>query len=170
MATTKQDDLQLKQMPENLANHLGVRRTMTLKRIIRQTGLPPEVLLDLALEMLAVASRKLAPSPIRRQAVGLGTARWRYVSAQDRSDALRRVALARWAKQRSGKNDPSGQVLTVAKPKRREQSNPGRNYPNAELLVDLRVVSTHMPVWSAESGRLPLRFRRHQPRRSNATL
>ena len=33
----------------DLAACLGVRRTMTLRRIMRQTGLPPEVLLDLAL-------------------------------------------------------------------------------------------------------------------------
>ena len=45
---------------------------MTLRRIMKQTRLPPEVLLDLALEMLDIASRKLSPSPIKRQAVGLG--------------------------------------------------------------------------------------------------
>ena len=73
---------------------------MTLRRIMRQTGLPPEVLLDLALEMLDLASRKLSPSPIRRQAVGLGAARWRNVSPEDRSEALRQAAQARWAKHR----------------------------------------------------------------------
>lgn len=71
---------------------------MTLRRIMRQTGLPPEVLLDLALEMLDIASRKLSPSPIQRQAVGLGAARWRNVSPEDRSAALRHAALARWSK------------------------------------------------------------------------
>ena len=86
-------------IPADLARLLGVRRTMTLRRIIRQTSLPPEVLLDLALEMLDIASRKLSPSPIKRQAVGLGAARWRNVSAEDRSEALRRAAQARWAKQ-----------------------------------------------------------------------
>ncbi len=104
MATREEDHLHLNQTPKDLANYLGVRRTMTLKRIIRQTGLPPEVLLDIALEMLAIASRKLAPSPIGRQAVGLGAARWRNVSPLDRSDALRRVAQARWAKERAVKN------------------------------------------------------------------
>lgn len=67
---------------------------------MRQTGLPPEVLLDLALEILDISSRKLSPSPIKRQAVGLGAARWRNVGPEERSEALRRAAQARWAKQR----------------------------------------------------------------------
>jgi len=71
---------------------------MTLRRIMRQTGLPPEVLIDLALEMLDIASRKLSPSPIKRQAVGLGAARWRNVGPEERSAELRRIAQARWAK------------------------------------------------------------------------
>jgi hypothetical protein len=71
---------------------------MTLKRIIRQSGLPAEVLIDLALEMLDIASRKLSPSPIKRQAVGLGAARWRNVSPEVRSETLRKAAQARWAK------------------------------------------------------------------------
>lgn len=85
-----------------LAKCLGVRRTITLRRVMRQTGLPPEVLLDLALEMLDIASRKLSPSPIKRQAVGLGAARWRNVSPEERSEALRRAAQARWSKPRPG--------------------------------------------------------------------
>ena len=40
---------------------LGVRRSITLRRIMRQSSLPPEVLLDLALELLDLASRKLSP-------------------------------------------------------------------------------------------------------------
>src|SRR4051794_1766489 len=83
-----------------LATYLGVRRTTTLRRIMRQTGLPPEVLIDLALELLDLASRKLSPSPITRQAVGLGTARWRNVGPEERSEALRKAAQARWAKPR----------------------------------------------------------------------
>jgi len=65
---------------------------------MRHTGLPPEVLLDLAIELLDIASRKLSPSPIQRTAVGLGAARWRNVSPEERSEALRRAAQARWAK------------------------------------------------------------------------
>jgi hypothetical protein len=79
---------------------LGVRRSMRLRRIMRQTDLPPEVLIDLALEILDVASRRLSPSPVQRQAVGLGAARWRNVSAEERSEALRRAARARWARHR----------------------------------------------------------------------
>jgi hypothetical protein len=87
-------------IPSELATCLGVRRTLTLKRIMRQSGLPVEVVLDLALEIMDIASRKLAPSPLNRQAVGLGTARWRNVSPEARSEALRRAAQARWAKPR----------------------------------------------------------------------
>ena len=80
---------------------------MTLKRIVRQSSLPPEVLLDLALEILDLASRKLSPSPIQRQAVGLGAARWRNVSPEERSAALKKAAQARWAKQRATEGQSS---------------------------------------------------------------
>ena len=93
----------------DIARLLGVRRTMTLRRIIKQTGLPPEVLLDLALEMLDIASRKLSPSPIKRQAIGLGAARWRNVGPEERSEALRHAAQARWAKHRRAGRDESNQ-------------------------------------------------------------
>src|SRR5918998_2950985 len=93
------------EIPEDLAACLGVRRSMTLRRIMRQSGLPAEVLIDLALEMLDIASRKLAPSPIRRQAVGLGAARWRNVGPEERSEALRRAAQARWGKPRKTGRD-----------------------------------------------------------------
>jgi hypothetical protein len=92
-------------IPRDLAECLGVRRSATLRRIMRQTGLPPEVLIELALEILDITSRKLSPSPIQRQAVGLGAARWRNVSPEARSEALRRAAQARWAKR--AKPDPS---------------------------------------------------------------
>src|SRR5216117_3670414 len=84
----------------DLARALGVRRSTRLRAVVRHTGLPPEVLLDLALELLDIASRKLSPPPIKRTAVGLGAARWRNVSAKERSEVLRRVVQARWAKQR----------------------------------------------------------------------
>jgi hypothetical protein len=100
MSTAKKRLASHTQIPSDLAATLGVRRTMTLRRIMRQSGLPPEVLIDLALEMLDVASRKLSPSPIKRQAVGLGAARWRNVSPEERSETLRRAAQARWAKHR----------------------------------------------------------------------
>jgi hypothetical protein len=83
---------------------------MTLKRIMRQSGLPPEVLIDLALEMLDIASRKLSPSPIKRQAVGLGAARWRNVSPEVRSETLRKAAQARWAKHRRSDRDETPQT------------------------------------------------------------
>ena len=92
-----------------LAACLGVRRTLTLRRIMRQTGLPPEALIDLALEILDISSRKLSPSPIKRQAVGLGAARWRNVGPEERSEALRKAAQARWAKPRRNNRDEENQ-------------------------------------------------------------
>ena len=108
MSTGRKRSVKRAEIPEDLATCLGVRRSMTLKRIMRQSGLPPEVLIDLALEMLDIASRKLAPSPIQRQAVGLGAARWRNVGPEERSEALRRAAQARWGKARSTGGDEGG--------------------------------------------------------------
>ena len=51
-------------LPSEWAQLLGVRRAALLRRLMRKSGLPPEVLIDLALEILDLASRKLAPSPI----------------------------------------------------------------------------------------------------------
>ena len=100
MSTRKSRPSSAVEVPPEFERLLGVRRTMTLRRIMRQSGLPPEVLLDLALEMLDLASRKLSPSPIQRTAVGLGAARWRNVSPEARSEALRQAAEARWSKHR----------------------------------------------------------------------
>ena len=109
MSRVKKAPLEPTEIPSALANHLGVRRTMTLRRIMRQSGLPMEVVLDLALELLDIASRKLAPTPLNRQAVGLGTARWRNVGPEERSEALRRAAQARWAKPRGTARDEKNQ-------------------------------------------------------------
>ena len=89
---------------------LGARRATLLRRLVRKTGLPPEVLVDLALEILDLASRKLAPSAVSRQAVGLGAARWRNVDPEERSRIMRRAVQARWAKERHG--------VSVDKPKK----------------------------------------------------
>lgn len=88
-------------IPTEFSSLLGVRRTARLRRVMRQTGLPPEAILDLALELLDIASQRIAPSPIHRTAIGLGAARWRHVSAEERSRVLRGVAQARWAKRRN---------------------------------------------------------------------
>ena len=84
----------------HLARALGARRSARLRRVMRQTGLPAGALLDLALELLGTASRTLAAPPIRRTASALGAARWRNVSAAERSRILRRAVEARWAKHR----------------------------------------------------------------------
>src|SRR5262245_66034508 len=98
MSTTKKSSPENMHIPSELSSCLGVRRTLTLKRIMRHSGLPVEVVLDLALEILDIASRKLAPSPLKRQAVGLGTARWRNASPEARREALRMAAQARRGK------------------------------------------------------------------------
>ena len=108
MSTTKSSSTRDSKIPQELARLLGVRRTMTLRRIMKQSGLPPEVLLDLGLELLDIASRKLSPSPIKRQAVGLGAARWRNVSPEERSKALSLAAQARWAKHRRATKEEGG--------------------------------------------------------------
>src|SRR5437762_2223821 len=100
MASEKATGQNGNSLTAELARLLGTRRTAGLRRVMRHTGLPPEVLLDLAIELLDIASRKLSPSPIQRTAVGLGAARWRNVSAKERSEVLRRAVQARWAKQR----------------------------------------------------------------------
>ena len=111
MSTPSQRSPKNAHISSELAKCLGVRRTMTLRRILKQTGLPVEVVIDLALELLDIASRKLAPSPINRQAVGLGTARWRNVGPEERSEALRKAAQARWAKPRRNARDEGNQVM-----------------------------------------------------------
>src|ERR1700681_520713 len=85
-----------------LSRAIGARRSTRLRSIMRRTGLPPEPLLDLAIEMLDLASRKLSPPPIQRTAVGLGAARWRNIGPEERSELLRRVVQARWAKRKRG--------------------------------------------------------------------
>lgn len=96
------------ELTNELSRLLGSRRTARLQRIMKQTGLPPEILLDLALEMLDLASRKLSPTPIQRTAVGLGAARWRHVSPEERSETLRRAAQARWAKKKDKGDENDG--------------------------------------------------------------
>ena len=110
MSTASQRSTKNAHISPELANCLGVRRTMTLRRILKQTGLPVEVVIDLALELLDIASRKLAPSPINRQAVGLGTARWRNVGPEERSEALRKAEQSRWAKPRRNVRDEGNQT------------------------------------------------------------
>lgn len=72
---------------------------------MRQTGLPADAILDLALEILDIASRRLSPPPINKPAVALAAARWRKMSQRERSEELRRVALARWRKPAHDRDD-----------------------------------------------------------------
>jgi hypothetical protein len=103
MANTKPPAVRSTALTAELARILGARRTARLRRIIRHTGLPPEPLLDLAIELLDIASHKLSPAPIHRTAVGLGAARWRNVSPEERSRAMKKAAQARWAKHRQSR-------------------------------------------------------------------
>ncbi len=86
---------------------LGVRRSARLRRVMRQTGLPPEPLIDLAIEIIDIASRKMIVSPIHHEAIGLASARWRNVSPAERSEALRRAVQARWAKKKASDDQKS---------------------------------------------------------------
>lgn len=108
MSSKKNEPLTDSILTAELLHLLGSRRVARLRRIMRQTALPPEALLDLALEILDLASRKLSPTPIKRTAVGLGAARWRHVSSEERSKVLRRAAQARWAKHRRRRGDQEG--------------------------------------------------------------
>ena len=91
------------ELASDLARALGTRRSQRLHALMRDTRLPPEIILDLALELVDIAAKKLAPPPIKRFALGLGAARWRNVSPKERSEVLRRAAQARWAKHRKKK-------------------------------------------------------------------
>lgn len=103
MASTKSRLTTETGLTVELARVLGARRTKQLRRVIKLTGLPAEVVLDLAIDLVDVASRKIASSSVERTAIGLGAARWRNVSAKDRSEAMRKAVQARWAKARASK-------------------------------------------------------------------
>ena len=100
MALDQAEALRRREVTADLGRLLGATRTGRLRRLVKITGLPPESVLDLALELVDVASRKLTVPPLTRTAVQLGAARWRDVTAEDRSALLRRAAQARWAKAR----------------------------------------------------------------------
>jgi hypothetical protein len=89
-------------MTAELERVLGARRAKRLARVVKHTGLPVERVLDLAIDFVDMASRKLVGTDIQRTAVGLGTARWRNVSPEARSEAMRRAVQARWKKHRDG--------------------------------------------------------------------
>jgi len=61
MTTKAKVDPANRQLTTTLSRVLGVRRSARLRAVMRLTGLPPEILLDLAIELLHIASRKLSP-------------------------------------------------------------------------------------------------------------
>jgi hypothetical protein len=75
-----------------------------LSRVPTQAQLPPEALLDLALDMLEALNRHLAVGV--QPVVGLATGRWRRSSAQERSEALRQVAKARGKHREAAEREP----------------------------------------------------------------
>jgi hypothetical protein len=93
-------------MPDELARALGVTRSARLQRLVRATGLAPEALLNLALDMLELASSGLAIEPEKRTAVALATARWRHIGPEARSAAGRRAVEARWRKRDAEGQEP----------------------------------------------------------------
>src|SRR5690349_9778276 len=77
MARTKSQAANDPGVTVELERVLGARRAKQLRRVVKQTGLPAEVVLDLALDLVDIASRKIASSSVERTAIGLGAARWR---------------------------------------------------------------------------------------------
>jgi len=66
--------------------------------------MPPEALLDLALDLLETLNRHLVPQSNRGSGVvGLASERWKRTTPEERSKALRDVALARWNRREAGK-------------------------------------------------------------------
>ncbi len=100
MAKKDQKPTRPSRVPTDLARALGPRRASFLRRLVRDTGLPAEVLIDLGLEHVDISARKLAPPPITRTALALNAARWRKISPEQRSVMLRKAAQARWEKHR----------------------------------------------------------------------
>ena len=98
-------------LPSELVAALGIRRRRVLQRAVKRTGLPAEALLDLAMQLLDVTTIAFSSTPIHRTAVALGAARWRNVSAAERSELARLAVQARWAKHRanSTRNVASGE-------------------------------------------------------------
>ena len=88
---------------------LSVRAAARLRRLVRTTKLPPEVLVEVALELAETAVQRLAPA-VSGAGIGLATARWRNVSREARSEVMRRVARARWAKPSAGKAEEAVSV------------------------------------------------------------
>ena len=81
-----------------LSRGLGVRRSRRLLRITKKTSMPPEALLDVAIELLECVVGRLSPYPADSKPLpGLASGRWRTTPPAERSEILRRVAQARWA-------------------------------------------------------------------------
>ena len=85
-------------LPAALSRGLGVRRSRRLFRIAKKTSMPPEALLDVAIELLECVVGRLSPYPTDSKPLpGLASGRWRTTPPEERSKILRRVAQARWA-------------------------------------------------------------------------
>ena len=103
MAKRQQGPPGFPRVTRELASALGPRRAAFLRRLVRETGLPPEVLIELGLEHVDISARKLAPPPLTRTSWALNSARWRAISPEARSEMLRKAAQARWDKHRREK-------------------------------------------------------------------
>ena len=86
-------------LPTALSRGLGVRRSVRLSRVVKHTGLPPEALLDLAIELVErLADRLPRHASDNAARVGLASGRWNRTPAEKRSAILRAVARARWTR------------------------------------------------------------------------
>jgi hypothetical protein len=84
MASAKRNDVLTRGISRDLRRGLGIRRATRLSRVARDTQIPPEALLDLALELLEVLNRHLVPRSARGDAVvGLASERWRRTTPEE---------------------------------------------------------------------------------------
>jgi hypothetical protein len=109
MSTAKAKRVSPSPMPDvdpALVHLLGVARARTFGRVMKQTGLPQEVLLKFAVDVMELALNNLrVKAP---EAVQMGHARWGKLSPEERSEVARKAVTARWAKYRdkSKSEDP----------------------------------------------------------------
>ena len=89
-------------VPREVIVHVGVDRNAFADGV---GDIGP--LIDLAIEVLDLTSRKMILTPIQYEAIGLASARWRNVSPEERSEALRRAVQARWAKKKAADEQKS---------------------------------------------------------------
>jgi len=79
-----------------LSRGLGVRRSQRLFRIAKKTGMPPEALLDVAIELLECVVGRLSPYPANSKPLpGLASGRWRTCRRSCKTADYGKLAIIR---------------------------------------------------------------------------